>query len=43
MAKAVNLKTLKTGHWKNARTKEYGEKARSSYLRISKRSTTISK
>jgi hypothetical protein len=43
MPKAVNLKTLKTGHWKNARTKEYGEKARASYLRISKRSSTITR
>lgn len=41
MAKSVNLEALKTGYWKNARTKEYGEKAKESYLRISKRSSTL--
>lgn len=42
MAK-VNLTKIKTGYWRNARTKEYGEKARESYLRISKRSSTLTK
>lgn len=42
MAK-VNLSTLKTPYWKNARTKEFGEKARASYIRISQRGTIIKK
>jgi len=33
----------KTIFWKNAKTKDYGDKAKESYLRISKRSSTITR
>jgi hypothetical protein len=34
-------KAIKTGYWKQSRTQEYADLAKESYLRISKRSTTI--